>query len=542
MHFRWFLLSLLILLSSPLLFGKVAAAESIELTGKLSFLEDQGNKLKFEQVIQPNLSSLFQPSLTTHLNFGDSNQPYWLKLEPNLGDSEEGTYILEIQYGKIGIIELYYQGESGEWLKQKRGISIPARGGEVVHRNFIFILEASALKKPVYLKVQKGYLRLILHLWKLSEFTEKEQQAVFYDGLFYGAVMLVFLFNLFFYYFIRDRTLIYYSLFLLAIFFWYLSGQGWLDVFLPIRGTPIVRFQTAFWGVLLTIFGIQFTRSYLKLDTHSPGISRVLLFSQFFLPSISVSALIALQYYNQTPGRATFGIGLLLIILMLMLCLLAAVQGVREKREIAIYYFVATSLFIVLAIVQMLSSLQIFSTGLHWKLLQWGSVIEMLIFSLGLSRFYRQLQKEKYQMQVELVSTERKLVEQLEMVNELKDKILNNVIDPKLFPDLGQIASISGSILYVRAFGSSTQVYYQTGKNIKEMSLDCSLQNLRSCFGDDYLLKIHKSYLVNPKVPFSLCRRSSADYNLVFENHTLPVGRKFAKQIKEIFSGSNSIS
>ncbi|PCI26794.1 MAG: hypothetical protein COB67_09775, partial [SAR324 cluster bacterium] len=103
MHFRLFLFSLLILLSSPLLFGKVVAAESIELTGKLSFLEDQGHKLKFEQVIQPNLSSLFQPSLTTHLNFGDSNQPYWLKLEPNLGDSEEGTYILEIQYGKIGI-------------------------------------------------------------------------------------------------------------------------------------------------------------------------------------------------------------------------------------------------------------------------------------------------------------------------------------------------------------------------------------------------------------------------------------------------------
>ena len=93
--------------------------------------------------------------------------------------------------------------------------------------------------------------------------------------------------------------------------------------------------------------------------------------------------------------------------------------------------------------------------------------------------------------------------------------------------------------LYVRASGSTTQVYYQKEDNIKELLLDCSLQNLETCFNEDHLLKIHKSYLINPKVKFSLHRRSSADYDLVFKKHNLPVGRKYVKQIKAFFSDTN---
>ena len=523
------------------LFGSTSSANELDLTGRLLYLQDHEQKLTIQTVSQSAMHPSFKTALTSNFNFGNTKSAYWLKIEPGLSLAETGEYILEIQYGKIGAIELYFQEGTGNWKLKKQGIYTSSEKREPVNRNFIFALDAGSLKEPVYLKVHEGYLRLNLRLWEQPQFIAKEQQAVFFDGLFFGIVFLVLLLNLFFYYFVRDRTLVHYAVFLLCLSLFFLSGQGWLDVFLSIRGSSFVRIQTAFFGVLLTIFGTLFTRSYLKLDEHSPEISRILRFFQFFFPGVAVLAFLVLKFQNQSPGRGTFGTGLLMVLLVLILCLIAAIQGVREKREIAIYYFVATTLFILLAIVQILSSLHILLIGLYWRFLQWGTVIEMVIFSFGLLRYYRQLQIQRSRLQTDLLNKEKELVKQMGVVNELKDQILSNVIDPKLFPELGQIASVASSILYIQAFGNTSEIYYQDADGVKEMYLDCSLQNLEAYFGNDFLLRIHKSYLINPKAGFNLQRRSSADYNLVFGKYNLPVGRKFVKQVKEIYSKTLSV-
>ena len=369
------------------LFGSTSSANELDLTGRLLYLQDHEQKLTIQTVSQSAMHPSFKTALTSNFNFGNTKSAYWLKIEPGLSLAETGEYILEIQYGKIGAIELYFQEGTGNWKLKKQGIYTSSEKREPVNRNFIFALDAGSLKEPVYLKVHEGYLRLNLRLWEQPQFIAKEQQAVFFDGLFFGIVFLVLLLNLFFYYFVRDRTLVHYAVFLLCLSLFFLSGQGWLDVFLSIRGSSFVRIQTAFFGVLLTIFGTLFTRSYLKLDEHSPEISRILRFFQFFFPGVAVLAFLVLKFQNQSPGRGTFGTGLLMVLLVLILCLIAAIQGVREKREIAIYYFVATTLFILLAIVQILSSLHILLIGLYWRFLQWGTVIEMVIFSFGLLRY-----------------------------------------------------------------------------------------------------------------------------------------------------------
>lgn len=542
MQSRLIQFTFLVFITAISCFGTIATAEDIDLRGRLSYLEDREGSHKIQSIVQADQNTSFLPTATPTLNFGNSGHPYWLKLEPGSHDIEDGPHILEIQYGKVGTIELYLLGKSGNWRIQKQGIFIANENRRPTHRNFIFTLASDDLKNPIYLRAQGGYLRLNLLLWTQLQFLEKEQQAVFYDGLFYGFVLLVLLLNLIFYYFVRDLTLVHYAEFLLCISLFYLSGQGWLDVAFSLRGTLLARYQTAFFGILLALFGIQFTRSYLKLDGNSPEISKVLRFFQFVFPAVAALAFVALRVLNQTPGRAIFGTGLLIVLFILILCVVAALQGVREKREIAVYYFIATTLFIVLAMVQILSSLQILATGLHWRLLQWGSIIEMLIFSIGLSRYYRQLEKQQHQLQLELLDKESELAGQWEIVDELKDQNRRNVINPKLFPDLGRIASIANSILYIRACGNSSEIIYNSENSNKEMYLDCSLQSLSSYFGNDFLVRIHKSYLVNPKVGFTLRRRSSADYELVIQDHSLPIGRKFAKKTKEIFQNAGPVS
>lgn len=81
-------------------------------------------------------------------------------------------------------------------------------------------------------------------------------------------------------------------------------------------------------------------------------------------------------------------------------------------------------------------------------------------------------------------------------------------------------------------------VIYQDKETVKEALIDTKLQAIETTLGTDMLIRCHRSYLVNVRCKFTLTRRTSADYDLVLEEHRIPVGRKYLKDIQRRFSQS----
>ena len=97
------------------LFGTTSSANELDLAGRLLYLQDHEQKLTIQAVSQSAMRPSFKTALTSNFNFGNTKSAFWLKIEPGLSLVETDDYILEIQYGKIGVIELYFQEGTGNW-------------------------------------------------------------------------------------------------------------------------------------------------------------------------------------------------------------------------------------------------------------------------------------------------------------------------------------------------------------------------------------------------------------------------------------------
>ena len=118
-------------------------------------------------------------------------------------------------------------------------------------------------------------------------------------------------------------------------------------------------------------------------------------------------------------------------------------------------------MFFFMATIMGLSAGNIIDFHFSWPLLQMTSAIEILIFSAGLVSIYYQQQQNEMAVEIELQQAQQKLVKQLEISNQLKDKVLNNVVDHKLFPELAKVTAFLPDIIYVQALGNDSLVVYK---------------------------------------------------------------------------------
>jgi DNA-binding LytR/AlgR family response regulator len=198
------------------------------------------------------------------------------------------------------------------------------------------------------------------------------------------------------------------------------------------------------------------------------------------------------------------------------------------------YYLTATVMFFIVASIMGLSAGNIINFNFSWPLLQITSTIEILIFSAGLVSIYYQQQQKELVIEQQLKQTQLRLVKALEISNTLKDKVLNNVVDHKLFPELAKVTDLLADIIYVQALGNDCLVVYTKNNRKSKLELACNLQSLLDSFGNEYFMRVHKSYLVNPQNPMLLQRRTSADYDINILSELIPVGRKHLNQIKAL--------
>jgi len=292
--------------------------------------------------------------------------------------------------------------------------------------------------------------------------------------------------------------------------------------------------KTVIIGALLVIAIAEFAKHYLQIKTLSPRLYKGLNVAQFILSFLAVMRLTLAAFLPGSLNQMGYALGLLVSFLIFVGCFSAAILAVRKQVTAAWYYLTATVLFFIVASIMGLSAGNIIDFNFSWSLLQITSAIEIIIFSAGLVAIYYQQQQNELIVEQELKQTQLKLVKQLEVSNTLKDKILNNVIDHKLFPELAKVTHFLEYIIYVQALGNDCLVVYKKNARKAKIELACNLQSLLESFGEEYFIRVHKSYLINPSNPMFLQRRTSADYDVNILNELIPVGRKHLNQVKEL--------
>lgn len=384
-----------------LLFCASASAENpVQLTagqtnyplGKsLRYLEVQGGVMELEMVLNNASKISFLQSEQDIPNFGFTDSSYWFRAQVR-GDPRLHTrWILEIGYPLLDQLDVYFIHNGGAPEAFETGDLLPLERRPLKSRLFLFPLEAAPGELiDIYIHVQtESAMQLPIQLWEPTSFYEQEEPQVLLKAFVAGSLVIMFFYNLFLYFTIRDRSYLHYvgMVALMLTFDLALNGLGyrylWNDIlFINQKIVPL-----SISGLALTA-GF-FTQAFLNTKENAPKSHKTL--SVMAAAAGLVFLLSFFASYGLTVRLATLVGGTISIA-----CLIVGFIEMKAGYGPARYYTLAWFFLYGATVVLALSKFGIVDrTALVEQSFEFGTVLQVMLFSFALGDRINQIRKEK---------------------------------------------------------------------------------------------------------------------------------------------------
>ncbi|PSF06883.1 diguanylate cyclase [Marinobacter halophilus] len=160
-------------------------------------------------------------------NFGYGTDVYWFRFQVSNVSGAETMSFMEIGYPVLDYIEVYLPGSSGALIL---GDKQPFYERPIHHRNFVVpLLLPEGETVTVYLRVDTtSSMQVPLTLWNQDAFHASGQARSMLEGIYYGLVLVMVLYNLFVFLAVGERSFLYYVGYITAmpLFLASLHGVG----------------------------------------------------------------------------------------------------------------------------------------------------------------------------------------------------------------------------------------------------------------------------------------------------------------------------
>lgn len=383
----------------------------IDKTKKLGLLEIQKK------------DALFEKNDKTLLGFGHSpNFNVWVRFILTNNSNETIHKILE--YDNAIASEVILFEAFNDTLLAKDGLFNINKNRKTINPMFKLELQPNETK-TYYIKTSSYITTLIvkLNIWGNDSFYAKEIKHQLILSLFFGAMVILALYNLFLFFFTRDISYFYYILYIVGLIFHHVIYVGFSSIYIFDQESLMTAIKFSPLIVAFPIFALAlFSKSFLNIKQYT-RLNLVLNIYLFTIPLF----LIAIKF-NETlhQYRNIFFISLLLY--LIGISIYAAIKHNRQA-----YFVLLGWLSILIAFVFMyLSSAGIFNIYEHYRyLIETSLIFEALIFSIALADRINYLQKDKDLAHKRLLNQQQNEKERLEHTVHEKTKDLKVALDEK---------------------------------------------------------------------------------------------------------------
>lgn len=376
----------------------------------LEILEDNKKKWTFEEVISEDLSKKFTKSRQDAPGYGFTKSAYWSRFTIK-SNSNNRDWMLELDYPLMDKVDLYIPVSDKKYTVKKSGYKFPFSQREIKHRNFVFKLDIPyGESRTFYMRFEnEDRMEFPLILWSKEGFYEKDHNEQYVFGVYYGMLLVIFLYNFIMFFFIKDRSYIYYIVFIFCYALYQLTQNGLaFEYFWP---GFLSSHYIALIDSLLFIAGIQFTQSFLSTDSNTPLLDKILLILKLiFIIPIAISFL----------GNYTLSIEIVVILIFITISfvIFTGMKCLLKRYRPAGYFIFAWVTILIGGMiygmrVMALIPINFFTT----YALQIGSIMQITFFSLGLGDKIIMMRKDKSDAETELINTQRREFEKLEKAN-----------------------------------------------------------------------------------------------------------------------------
>jgi hypothetical protein len=247
--------------------------EMISLARESVFLEDPGGQLTLAQVLQPEKSQHFRQVGTQMINFGVSSSAFWIRTR--LRNNTTDKVIMEVGNNALSSIRLF-ELKNGVVVKEYvSGNWMPFAQRQIKNVNYLFPLSIQQNEEAiVYLRVQHSRgTQFRLKAGTLVAYYETGTRRSLLEGMYYGFMILMVLYNLFLFLSLRDTAYLYYVvyIFFMALLNAVINGFAFRYLW---PSYPIINRYDDVIGALAGCAGILFAARFLNTRKNTPAFHR----------------------------------------------------------------------------------------------------------------------------------------------------------------------------------------------------------------------------------------------------------------------------
>ena len=391
------------------------------------FYEDTQGQKTIEEIILLDKKEFVRTKKNNYPSFGQTDSTMWMRFYVDTQSYGKSYWYILQDYQFVADISLFYPTADGySEIKFDGTEGLPGRTYHI--RNITFEIPTSISREAYYMRINSnGNLMALDIQWSsLERFVKYTNNSQLLMGMFYGGIIVLFIYNLVLWLTTREKLYFYYSYYTLTFIGVFLYLNGYFHLYF---GTNSNHERYLVFTVLLPYHSmLLFARHILDLKSAYPRLYTVfkwfewitlfLVFGSFFLFSQAFSAWLS---------------GVLSFFIMPMLFatgFLRVLDGV-----IYAYYYLVGWAFILLAIVSAgLTTMDVLATGgLAVFALQIGSFWEMLFFSFAVSRKSKEYKDSSMESQ-KLAGYINHMLEtfRADIAREMHDNVNSRIVTEKL--------------------------------------------------------------------------------------------------------------
>lgn len=381
----------------------------IDKTRSLTIEDIKNSNIKFEKNDKNILAYGYSPDLDV-----------WIKITIKNNSNKSILKIIEYNNPLTTNIDFF---DSNKNIHLKDGFLIDNLDKSTI--NPIFKIEINPNEENIYfIKATSNITTLIvdLKLWDENVFYKKEIKHQLILSLFFGAMFILGIYNLFIYVFTKDKSYLYYVLYIFGLILHHLVYVGFAKLYIFNLETLKIIIELAALFVALPIYFLGFfTKSFLQTIKY-PKLNKIL---NIFLIIIPLSIIFFLLTEEYDKYRTN------LLMLFLIFLMIVTIYASLNKNRQAYFILFAWFVFLSSGLLMTLSSMGIYNTLPFPYLIEVSFVLEAVIFSIALANRITNLQKEKNEANQKLIVQQENETKRLSKEVDLRTKDLKVALGEK---------------------------------------------------------------------------------------------------------------
>jgi len=388
--------------------------EVLDLSPSLLIYEDKDGTLEFNDIITKEFISITQgvPNLEI------SESTFWVKLNI-LNNSSEEQLILMLSSPTIDSIKFYHPTLTDEYETIYAGEAYPFNFRKYKDPYYLFDISLPKnTNKTFYIKISsKDGIQLPIKLGTKNAIYSNIKNRDILSGIYLGIMLVMILYNLFVFFSVKDKSYIYYVVYIFSVLMAQTILQGYTFQYLWPYSPAFSQYSIYIFPSLAGITGIIFMSVFLKVNSYN---------HLFFKISIILSAIYIIPLVLGLLGDHSLGYLILSINagIVSLYILITSIIVLKKGYQPAKYFLAAWVIFLIGVIIFILKDVGVLPYNTYTRYtMQFGSAIETILLSFALAARINLYKKEKEASQLqtlEALKENEKIVREQNIILEQK--------------------------------------------------------------------------------------------------------------------------